>query len=273
MIVPKHCKVVGYDAGCRPCGERVYFLTKYIIREMPDGYEVLEVTPDPAGEGLMRRAISATVLAAGDEVCRYPGKVQLHDRAGLVAKALETERRCTIFTGYDEHTTFVLDPDLSGFLRLHVYDIAPPRPHLSATIRELEACGLFGDLTVVFEHHVRDISGLDADIYPCRAAGFNRTLDADPACAGDRVAGCLTGSQLVRECYGEDFTLENTCPLNAVEREPFIARCCRSERGGVGLYDGKFGAAVHWGASPAAIAGAVTEVVRRWRCNGADSGR
>ena len=42
--------------------------------------------------------------------------------------------------------TFVLDPDLSGLLKIHVYDVAPPRPSLSACIRELESAGLFGDL-------------------------------------------------------------------------------------------------------------------------------
>lgn len=273
MIFPAHCKEVGYDAGHRPCGDRVYFLTRYIIRETGDGHEVLEVELDMTGTGLMRAVTRARVLAAGDDVICYPDRVQLHDRRGLVEKALRSGRRCTIFTGYDEHTSFVLDPDLSGFLRLHVYDIEPPRPHLAATIRDLEACGLFGDLEVAFVEHLRDIAEIDADLYPCRAAGFSRTLDADAVHSGDRVAGCMTGRDLVRECYGEAFELENTCPLSLVEEEPFIARCCRSEREGVGTYDGKFGAVVHWGATPAAIAGAVTEVVRRWRRDGADSGR
>jgi hypothetical protein len=30
---------------------------------------------------------------------------------------------------------------------------------------------------------------------------------------------------------GKEIAVENTCPLEAVRSEPFIARCCRSERG------------------------------------------
>ena len=64
-----------------------------------------------------------------------------------------------------------LDPDISGFLKIHVYDVIPPRPTLSASLKEMEAIGLFGELSVVFNHHIRDITLVPADIYPCRAAG------------------------------------------------------------------------------------------------------
>jgi hypothetical protein len=161
--------------------------------------------------------------------------------------------------------TFVLDPDLSGFLTVHVYDVIPPRPTLSAGLRELESIGLFGDLSVIFDHHIRDISQIPADVFPCRAAGFDRTLDADPLIGGERVAGCLTGVQLYTECYGNNFELENICPLDQIQEEPFIARCCRAEREGIGKWNGKFGAIVHWGAGPAKIAWSVNEMVRQWR--------
>jgi hypothetical protein len=82
---------------------------------------------------------------------------------------------------------------------------------------------------------------------------------------GERVAGCLTSSQFFTECYGKDFALENICPLESVREEPFIARCCRSERVGVGIYKGKSGAVVHWGANPAQIALAVNELMVQWR--------
>ena len=161
--------------------------------------------------------------------------------------------------------TFVLDPDLSEFLTVHVYDVIPPRPTLSASLKEMESIGLFGELSVVFDHHIRDITTVPADVYPCRAAGYTRTLDADPMQGGERVAGCLTAKQLCTECYGTDFTLENICPLEQVAEEPFIARCCRSERERVGTWEGKFGAIVHWGASPAKIALSVQELVSLWR--------
>ena len=118
----------------------------------------------------------------------------------------------------------------------------------------MEALGLFGELSVVFDHHIRDIDRVPADIYPCRAAGYTRTLDADPLEGGERVAGCLTATQFCMECYGTDFVLENICPLELVKEEPFIARCCRAEREGTKTWNDKSGAIVHWGASPATIA-------------------
>ena len=264
MIFPEQCKNVGF-ASTKPCGERVYFLSRYLVRDTGNGYELLEITPDPAGSTMMRPIVASKVIATAQETCRYPEKVQIHDRSHLIRLALDSGCRCTIFTGLDEHMTFVLDPDCAGLLRIHVYDVAPPRPSLSACIRELESAGLFGDLSVRFSHHTRDITQVQADVYPCRAAGYSRTLDTDPMQGGERVAGCLTGSQFYTECYGKDFELENICPLESVREEPFIARCCRSERVGLGVYKGKYGAVVHWGATPSQIALAVNELVVQWR--------
>jgi len=264
MIFPEHCKYVGY-ASTRPCGNRVYFLSRYLLRETGGGLELLEVTLDPTSAGMMRDIITSRVLASADQVCMYPEKVQIHDRAHLVRLSRESGCRCTIFTSLEENRTFVLDPDLSDFLKIHVYDVIPPRPTLSACIREIESDGLFGELNVQFDHHLRDITTIPADAYPCRAGGYTRTLDADPMYGGERVAGCLTGSQFYTECYGKNFTLENICPLEQVNDEPFISRCCRTEREGIGTWSGKFGAIVHWGASPATIARSVNELVSRWR--------
>lgn len=264
MIFPEHCKQVGH-ASTKPCGEKVYFLSRYLLRDTPGGHEVLEVTPDPGGKGMMRPVLASRILAREDEVCRYPEKVNLHNRTRLVELALDSGHRCTIFTGHDEHQTFVLDPDLSGFLKIHVYDVSPPRPSLSACIRELEASGLFGDLSVQFCHHIRDIREVRADVYPCRAAGFFRTLDADSMEGGESVAGCLTGSQLYSESYGSDFRLVNICPLESVRQEPFIARCCRSEREVLRTWNGLAGSIVHWGAEPAKIFEAVRDIAARWR--------
>ncbi|PKL62136.1 MAG: hypothetical protein CVV31_07940 [Methanomicrobiales archaeon HGW-Methanomicrobiales-2] len=273
MIFPPHCKYVG-SATSTPYGNQAYFLSRYLVRETADGTEVLEVETDPNGTGLMRNVLSARVLATGDDVYRYPDRVNVQDRTFLVQEAMRSGYRCTIFTGHGEQTTFVLDPDLSGFLRIHVYDITPPRPHLSATLLDLEKTGLFGDLEVIFEHHIRDIREIEADVYPCRAAGFPRTLDADTLRPGDRVAGCQTARDLVRECCGEGIVVESICPLEAVAREPFIARCCRSERAGIGRWNGRFGAVVHWGASSRDIAEAVWRVTAAWREQGDEgSGR
>lgn len=264
MIFPEHCKSVGH-ASSKPCDDKVYFLSRYLLRDTEGGLEVLEVVPDPGAKGMMRPLLSSRVLAAENEVYRYPEKVNLYNRTRLVELARETGYRCTVFTGADEHQTFVLDPDLSGFLQVHIYDVTPPRPALSACIRELEAAGMFGDLSVQFCHHVRDISRIPADVFPCRAAGFSRTLDADAMHGGEQVAGCLTASQFYTECYGSDFTLINICPLEQVAKEPFIARCCRSEREGIPAWNGYAGAVVHWGSEPVKIYEAVRDLVRRWR--------
>ena len=264
MIFPEHCKYVG-RASTKPCGDRVYTLSRYLLRDTPEGLELLEITLDPHQKTPMRDISSSRILAGPQEIFTYPEKVQLNDRTRLVRLALESGFRCTVFTGLEENMTFVLDPDLSHLLTVHVYDVIPPRPTLSASLSELESIGLFGDLSVLFDHHIRDVSRVQADVFPCRAAGYTRTLDADPLYGGERVAGCMTSVQLCTECYGNDFELVNICPLDQIQEEPFIARCCRAEREGIGLWDGKFGAIVHWGAGPAKIAWSVNEVVRQWR--------
>jgi hypothetical protein len=264
MIFPKECKVIGH-ASTRPCGDRVYFLSRYLIHDTAAGPEILEVETDQGSAGIMRDVTACRVLVPAEDVYQYPSRVQIHNRARLVELAAGTGCRCTLFTGLDEHTTFVLDPDLSVFLKVYVYDVTPPRPSLSACIRELEEAGLFGDLDIVFEHTLRDVSQVTADVYPCRASGFSRTLDADLMLGGETVAGCLTASQFYRECYGNDFTLHDICPLNMVAEEPFIARCCRKEREGTGTWNEKRGAVVHWGAEPFRIYLAVRELVAQWR--------
>lgn len=272
MIFPEHCKYVGF-ASTQPCGNKVYFLSRYLVHQVEGGFELLAVELDPNEKGMMRHVISSRLLAPAGDVCQYPEKVQIHDRTRLISLARDTGYRCTLFTGLDEHLTFVLDPDLSGLLRVHVYDVSPPRPSLSACIRELEADGLFGELGIEFCHHVLDISRVKADVYPCRAAGFSHTLDNDMMQGNERVAGCLTGTQLFTECYGREPMLENICPLAGVQEEPFIARCCRSEREGVGSFQGRFGAVVHWGASPRQIAESISALAEQWREHDKDRNR
>ncbi|HTY53147.1 MAG TPA: hypothetical protein VMB35_08125 [Methanomicrobiales archaeon] len=270
MIFPEHCKQVGVDTG-RPCGDRVYFLTRYLIREGPRGSEIFEVEQQPGGHGPMRGVASLRPVAKGKDVAWHPDPVNLHDRAHLIMLAAASGRRCTIFRGLDEHTTFVCDPDPASLLAIHLYDVVPPpRPHLSATVKELERDGLFGDLSVSFVHHVRDIRDTGADVYPCRAAGFSHSLDSDRVRKGEKVAGCMTGAQILRECGVEEATIEEICPLESIGEEPFIARCCRGEREGVREFRGRFGGIVHWGAGPWTIADTVRKVAGGWRAHAAD---
>jgi hypothetical protein len=264
MIFPHEYKHIGY-ADTEPCGKRVYFLSEYLVHKTVQGHEVIRVRTDPDEKGLMRRVVSEEVLASGDEVSWYPEKVNITNRAGLIRLAMESGRRCTIFSGLDEHMTFVLDPDLSALLAIHVFDARPPLPALSARVRELEANGLFGGLDIMFIHHVTDISRTGAEVHPCRAAGFSLTLDADRMTGGETVAGCRASLGIYRECYGDDFTLIDICPIGSVTEEPFITRCCQKERCGTGMYNGKYGAVVHWGAAPWDIFHAIEGLVAGWR--------
>ena len=270
-MIPE-CREVGVVNG-RPCGDAVYFLTRYLLRPAGVSFDLIEVEPDPAKVGLMRPVASERVLADHHDVAVHPDRVRLHDRALLLRLARASGRRCTVFNGLDEHVTFVLDPEAEPVLTVHVYDIEPRRPNLSAGICEMEALGLFGDLGIGFCHHVRDIRVAGAEIYPCRAAGFPRTLDADPVGAGASVACCTTGRELIEECHGVRFVQADTCPLGQVDAEPFAARCCRSERRGLRKVNGLFGTVVHWGDSPAQVFDAVREMVAAWRARDADCRR
>ena len=250
MIFPERFKGIGVGIE-KPLGDLIYFLSDYIIVPQETGAEIYAVEGGTR-KGIFKEGCSLRLLAGAGETTYFPEPVNQHNRADLILKAASTGKRCTIFTGHDEHQTFVIDPDPSVLTTIHVYDITPPRPHLAATVQELTQTAIFGEYEVLFEYHVRDITTIDADIFPCRAAGFTRTLDEDPVTAGDTVAGCTTARQVVRDGYHTEksVTFHEICPVEAVMQEPFIARCCRSERTGYGKYRGFQGGVVHWGANP-----------------------
>ena len=100
---------------------------------------------------------------------------------------------------------------------------------------------------------------------PAWPGGFDKTLDRDGLTGGEHVACCLTGKQICKECYGEGFAFEDTCPLSMVAEEPFIARCCLAERTGNGIWNGKFCAVVHWGSSPRTMLAAVDSMLNEWQ--------
>lgn len=262
MIFPRHCKEVGYASGM-PLGRKVYFLSRYLIVETDGGYEIGEVRAAPDGEGLMRDVEGYVRLAAADETTIWPEKVILHNRADLIRKAESTGKKATVFRGIDEHMSFVIDPDPSVLLEVHLYDAKPPVAVLSETAKRLEETGLFGLEEIEFVHHITDIEEIEAEVYPCRAGGFEKTLDNDRPEPGERIAGCMTARQLLSEEYGDGFEVINTCPADRADEEPFVARCCRSER--AGKVPGKAGYIVHWGASPKDIADAIFAAVAAYR--------
>ncbi|MBN1166509.1 MAG: hypothetical protein JXA44_05180 [Methanospirillaceae archaeon] len=266
MIFPKSCKFVGY-AGSRFLGDTTYFLSQYLICEKNGGFQVCAVSL-AEGTGMMRDLVSCEVIAETHEVTMHPERVNLHNRGDLIQRALQSSTRCTIFTGIDEHMTFICDPDSTNLTIIHVYDVTPPRPHLAETIKELEKTGIFGELELSWEFHINDLTTIAADVYPCRASGFDRTIDSDLLQGDEAVAGCMTARQILSECYGKEFSFIDICPANAVRKEPFIARCCRSERTGFWVFEGKRGIVVHWGDSPKTIADAVFALANSWREHG-----
>ena len=253
MIFPERYKGIGVGRE-KPLGDLIYFLSDYLIIPKETGTELYAVEGGTQ-KGIFKEGCTLRLLAGADETISYPEPVNLHNRADLIEKATSTGKRCTIFTGHDEHQTFVIDPDPSVLTTIHVYDITPPRPNLAANLQNLNETGIFGEYEVTFEYHVRDITTIDADIFPCRAAGFTRTLDEDPVRAGNTVAGCTTARQVIRDGYHieKEVTFHEICPVEAVMQEPFIARCCRSERTGYGTFRGFQGGVVHWGANPREI--------------------
>jgi hypothetical protein len=265
MIFPRECKEVGY-AETKPCGDRVYFLSEYGIRKTAHGYEIIRFHKRPPETGLMRTVERIEVLVPADEATLYPHRVNIHNRAGLVRLAVDSGARATIFRGLDEHMTFIMDPDLAEFLTIYVYDVVPPAlPSLSYAIRDIEATGMFEEIGVIFTHVITDTGNVNAEVHPCRAAGFSKTLDADPMQGGEVIAGCLASAGVYRECYGDDFLLKDICPLGTVKKEPFITRCCQKDRAGPITVNGLSGTVVHFGASPPAIYAAVSQLAEAWR--------
>jgi hypothetical protein len=265
MIFPRECKEVGF-AETKPCGDRVYFLSDYGIRKTGRGHEIIRFHKGPGETSLMRTVDRTEVIVSADEVTWHPYPVNIHNRAGLVRLAAQSGSRATIFKGLDEHVTFIVDPDPTAFLTIYVYDVVPPAlPSLSYAIRDIEATGMFEDTGVVFTHILTDTGLVDAEVHPCRAAGFKRTLDADAMHGGEVIAGCRASAGVYRECYGGDFRLNDICPLGTVEKEPFITRCCQKDRVGMVTINGLSGTVVHFGASPPAIYAAVTRLAETWR--------
>ncbi len=262
MIFPPSCKYIG-NASSKPYGDKVYFLTQYLIHPTPAGPEILKILPGKEG-GMMRNIASVETLAPPSEISVWQGDINPHDRVDLIKKAMTTGKRCTIFGSESDHMTFVFEPDLSSFETVHIYDITPPHANLSETLSSLEKLGYFESDQIIFEHHIKNISEITADLYPCRAGGFSQTLDRDRPHTGDTIACCKTGRQICREETDADIHFKETCPLSQVNAEPFIARCCRIEDSGIRRHNGFFGVTVHWASSSRVIAEALAEMLREW---------
>jgi hypothetical protein len=274
MIFPEEYKLVGIKDRERR-GEAVYFATEYLIsREGPRLYRVKS-----RGSGYMREVEELELIASGREIEFYPENVDTQNRALLIDLAQEVCQggsvNTVVFQGQDEHITFVKDPDPTQVLKIEVLDVSPPDPPwLVYVLRNLESCGILGDLSVRFVPRILDLRRFDCECvyYPCRASGLGRSLDTDIVVVErPLIVGCEVSREIFLENYpGKDYQFVNICPLHSQEaalmpERPFLTRCCRSERRGPASKNGQMGMAVHWGDGPWKIAEAVRCLVQDLR--------
>jgi hypothetical protein len=229
MIFPVSCKFVG-NASTMPHGEKVYFLTQYLIKSTENGLEILEVTPGD-GDGLLRPVKSVKLLAGPKDIAVWEEQVNPHDRADLIRKAMTTGKRATIFGSTTDHMTFVIDPSFDEFETVHVFDNTPPKASLSETLKSLESIGYFEPDSIIFEHHIEDISEYEADVYPCRAVGFQRTLDRANVREGDIVAvdSCVCKQKSIRMITGTFHIAYSV--FQRVDQPPFWIRTSKKGSG------------------------------------------
>ena len=274
MIFPKDYKFVGIKDQERR-GDPVYFSTEYLLsREGPSLYHVKS-----RGSGFMREVTELEPIASGQEIIFYPDIVDTRNRAQLIELAegvcRSTRANTVVFQGPDEHITFVKDPDPTQILTIEILDVSPPDPPwLVHVLRNLESCGILGDLTVRFMPRILDLRRFDCDCvyYPCRASGLGRSLDTDYVVhEHPRIVGCDVSREIfLANNPGKDFEFVNICPLHSPQavfepKGPFITRCCRSEQRGIKSKNGQPGMVVHWGDGPDRIAEAVRCLVQDLR--------
>jgi hypothetical protein len=274
MIFPKDYKFVGIKDRERR-GEKVYFSTEYLIsRDGPSLYCVKS-----KGQGFMRDVAMLELVSSGQEIVFYPDIIDTRNRARLIEIAFEvcqnSNANTVVFQGPDEHITFIRDPDPSQILEIEVMDVAPPDPPwLVHVLRNLESCGMFGDLVVRFFPRILDLRQYDCEgvYYPCKASGLGHSIDTDPVVhEHPRIVGCEVSREIfLSNNPGKEFDFVNICPLHCSEeafmpRKPFITRCCRSERRGLAKRNGQNGMVVHWGDGPEIIAEAVRCLVQEIR--------
>jgi len=269
MIFPEDYKIIGIKDDERP-GDPIYFSTRYLISR--NGPRLYQVTS--RGEGFMREVEKLELISSGSEIAEWPGKVDTRNRALLIELASGLKQkgvRTAIFTGPDEHVTFVHETDPSQILNIDILDVSPPNPPwLVYVIDRLESCGVLGDLTVRFRPKVLDLREFESEsvYYPCRASGLGRSLDSDRVVhERPRIVGCEVSREIFLSTYsGKEHEFVNICPSRSLEPNgPFIARCCRSERRGLTKKDGHLGVIVHWGDGPYQISEAIRCLVKALR--------
>jgi hypothetical protein len=156
--------------------------------------------------------------------------------------------RCVVVEGRHGHVSFVLDPTP---VRLHVLDVAPPRPAklIDQVERVLDTADDLPDLAV--EPHVVELAGLLPDPPPdnvllqCRGGGVEVPgshvdfLDEVPPVRDWVLLGCERSRQIHDHFYGQvpghSMTQIDTCPrvrgrrIDVPAGEVLLTKCCLLE--------------------------------------------
>jgi hypothetical protein len=246
------------DEYCEPkIGDKIYFSSKYQIIFYNEKAAIYEVESE--GEGLIKEVKKVNKISGFDNTLIYDKKVDIFNRGKLIQEAvcLCNKTITTVaYQGFDEHWTFVHEPDLTCLNKVEIFDISPPDPPSLITILErLNDAGVFGDFSVSFKPRVLDLRQFtEGTIYPCTASGLSsNTLDARDVKLSKKnvLVGCDISREILEQRYNEaKFHHINICPAKTIKPSTtFLAKCCKTGRSGPITLNGQKGFIVHWGAS------------------------
>ncbi|WP_292484314.1 hypothetical protein [Methanohalobium sp.] len=278
MIFPDEYKYIGVTDSLPEDTENnsIYFLTEYLIVEQQkeDGKKFSLYHVQKSGEGLIQKVESFEKLASENQIIEYDRKLNIKNRTLLIetaAKLCKGNINTVIFTGIDNHITFVHKPDISQILEIEVVDVTPPEPSwLSYIIDKLDESELFGDFTVKFSKNLINLKQFEGEntVFPCTVSGLRgKYLDSDTVTQDNPLlVGCEISKTIFELRFPElTYSQVNICPFNSdvfTPTKPFIARCCRSEKSGLTTINSVDGVVVHWGASEFDVAEAVKTLIQ-----------
>jgi len=274
MIFPQDYKSVGV-ARTEPTnriGGPIYFSTEYLIADLPTGYAIYRVKSE--GEGLLKKLMSLDLIAKGNQILKFPEKINAHDRTRLIESAIPLCKgtvNTVIFEGMDRHITFVHEPSLFEVMEIEIIDITPPEPPwLVSAIGRLVKSGILGELNIRFTKKLIDLRQFEGEriVFPCYASELKgKYLDTDTDIEDNsELVGCDISKQIFELRFPHlTYKHINMCPLKAelyMPTKPFITRCCQSRKSGIVNINGFDGAVVHWGASEYDIVDAIRMLVK-----------
>lgn len=260
MLVPHQYRTVAFtdvnvelnEASLRELliQRRAYRRTRYIVIRNADAFAIIEITK--ANETDLFAPITGVHLLAGaDEtvlVDRSDIDTAVPSQLAQVAHELGYKKRGVIVRGRYEHVNFILG---SAPQRVHVLDVAPPRPaklydqvsRLVDVADDLPPAEFVPQI-VELEDLIPTLSA-DHYLLQCRGGGMDAQgatisyLDEIPEPDSDWVLlGCARSRQIHDEFYPEiSPTLQqiDTCPLTLAQDLPIppgetrLTKCCLIE--------------------------------------------